>query len=339
MLGIGIIGAGRICGAHAAAAQALSETRLVSVSDVAPDRVGAAQERYGCRGHLDYREQLADLEIDAVVVGLPHWLHREVTIAALDAGKHVLLEKPMAMDVAECDAMIAAARSSGRTLMVGHSQHFFPVNLEAKRVLGSGAVGTVVMATDTWYKPFYDGERPAWFLDAAQGGGMWPMNGPHMIDRLMLFLESDVVSVQASVGNPILGLPATDMGLAFLRFANGVCAMIAHAGFRQGVNRFEMELTGTQAQLKIGGRQLWIGRDNAWEELRVPPIEVPTRPGCDASANAVFTAQMREFASAVLEARPPSVTAEYGRRVVQVLEGCEESSRTGAEVSLAETRA
>lgn len=338
MLGIGIIGAGRICAAHATAAQSLPETRLVSVSDVAPERVAAAQERYGCRGHLDYRDQLADAEVDAVVVGLPHWLHREVTIAALDAGKHVLLEKPMAMDVSECDAMIAAARSSGRTLMVGHSQHFFPVNLEAKRVLASGAVGSVVMATDTWYKPFYDGERPAWFLDAAQGGGMWPMNGPHMIDRLMFFLESDIVSVQASVGNPILGLPATDMGLAFLRFATGVCAVIMHAGFKHGVNRFEAEFTGTEAQLKIGGRQLWIGRDNAWEELPVPPLDVPARPGCDAPANAVFAAQMREFAHAVVEARPPSVTGQYGRRVVEVLEACEESSRIGAEVSLAGTR-
>lgn len=338
MIGIGIIGAGRICGAHAGAAAALPETRVAAIADIDPERLKAATEKWGGRPYADYREMLQDREVDAVVVGLPHWLHREATIDSLNAGRHVLLEKPMAMTTAECDAMIAAAETSGKTLMVAHSQHYFPANIEMRRRLQAGEIGGLVMGTDTWYKPFYDrGARPAWFLDDSKGGGMWPMNGSHMIDRLTFFIDSDVVAVKAKVGNPFYGL-STDMGMAFLQFANGVSATIAHAGYRDGVNQFEAEITGTEGQIRStgdrgGGTCIWRSREGAWEEIPVPTLEVPTRPEVTLQSP-VFAGQMREFALAILESRPPAITAEYGRRIVRVLEACEESSRSGREVRL-----
>jgi predicted dehydrogenase len=337
MLGIGIIGAGRICGAHATAAKALAETRLVGIAEVDAERLARATDRYECEGYADYHELLLSPEVDAVALCLPHWLHEKVAVESLAAGKHVLLEKPMAMSVAECDAMIAAARASGKTLMVAHSQRFFLVNIAARRIIESGGIGNLVMATDTWYKPFHDGARPAWFLDDSKGGGMWPMNGSHMIDRLCLFLGSEVVAVKAKVGNPIFGL-STDMGIAFLEFAGGVCATIAHAGYRDGVNRFEAEITGTEGQLKVsgdkgGGRHLWRSGDGGWQETAAQPLEVPLKPGTSLPS-LTFAAQMREFALSILEERPPAVTAEHGRHVVAVLEACVESSRTGREVRL-----
>jgi predicted dehydrogenase len=124
------------------------------------------------------------------------------------------------------------------------------------------------------------------------------------------------------------------MGIAFLEFASGVCATLMHAGYRDGVNRFEAEITGTEDQLRIdgdrgGGRSLWRSRKGEGEEIVVlaeePPIEIGmSRP--------VFEAQMQEFARSILEVRPPAITAEYGRRVVRVLEACVESSRTEREV-------
>src|SRR5262249_54060837 len=158
-----------------------------AIADVDAERLAKATERYGCPGYADYREMLQDPRVEAVVVGLPHFLHKEVTIAALNAGRHVLLEKPMAMDTAECEAMIQAARAAGKVRMVAHSQQFFPANQEMKRRLRDGAIGNLVMAADTWYKPFFErGTRPPWFLEDAKGGGMWPMNGSHMIDRLTM---------------------------------------------------------------------------------------------------------------------------------------------------------
>src|SRR5207248_2336643 len=117
---IGIIGAGRVSGGHARVAQALDDTRLVAVADVDAERAQQAADRFGCKSYTDYREMLAAPEVQAVVVALPHWLHCEATVTSLEAGRHVLLEKPMAMTVAECDTMIEAGRRSGRVLMVAH---------------------------------------------------------------------------------------------------------------------------------------------------------------------------------------------------------------------------
>src|SRR4029077_20183802 len=165
-----------------------------------------AANLYSCPVHVELDALLADPGVDAVVVALPHWLHCDGRVHAPRPEKHAPVEKPMAMTVAECDEMIAAARVAGRVLMVGHHHHFVPVNLETRRLILGGEIGTVVMATDTWYKSFYSDERPPWFLDAGKGGGMWPMNGAHMIDRLTYFLGSRVASVKARVGNPIYGL-------------------------------------------------------------------------------------------------------------------------------------
>jgi phthalate 4,5-cis-dihydrodiol dehydrogenase len=333
MLGIGVIGGGRICGAHATAAESVEETRLAAIAEIDPERLAKATERFGGRGYGEYRELLRDPQVDAVVVALPHFLHRQVTVECLEAGKHVLLEKPMAMDTAECDAMLRAAETADRTLMVAHIHHFFAANRELRRLVREGEIGAPVLATDTWYKPFWEGQRPPWFLDAAQGGGMWPMNGSHMIDRLTFFLGREAAAVKARVGSPVFGLSATDTGVAFLDFA-GVPATIMHAGFREGVERFEAEIVGTEGHVRLthsrAGRQLWRAKEGRWEETTVPGEEPPGTRG----PSGAFCAQMREFALAVREGRPPEVPGEYGRYVVRVMQACEESSRLGREVVL-----
>lgn len=339
MLGIGIIGGGRICAAHATSAQALVDTELVAIADVEPEKLAQQTQQFGCRGYADYRPLLEDPAVDAVVVALPHWMHREVTIAALHAGKHVFLEKPMAMTVAECDEMIAAARRSGKTLMVAHSQHFFPVNMAARKVIADGGIGNLVLATDTWYKGFWEGgKRPAWFLEDAQGGGMWSMNGSHMIDRLCFLTGDEVVAVKAKIGNPTFGL-STDMGTAMLQFKSGLHATIMHVGYREGVNRFEAEFTGTEGQLKLngdrgGGDCYWIGRGGKWDEVAVPEPELPLKPGAQSKPSSYMGGEMHDFARAIIEVRAPAVTDEYGRMIVRVMEACEESSRGGHEVRL-----
>lgn len=337
MLGIGIIGGGRVSRAHGNAAEALAHTRLVGIAEVDPERRATSTAQYGCRGYASAEEMLADDSVEAVVVALPHWLHADVAVAALRAGRHVLIEKPMAMNVEECDRILAAARESGRTLMIGHSQHFFPINREAVRRIAAGDIGEPVFATDTWYKPFWEGQRPPWFLDDTKGGGMWSMNGSHMLDRLQLFLQRSVVSVNAAVGNRIFGL-STDFGVAFVRFEGGLAATIQHVGYKDGVNRFEAEITGTQAQLRINGDRsgcnpLEISRNGSWEALPVAPLELELKSGASDPPGA-FAAQMQDFALAVREGRPPSVTGDWGRSVVAVLEACVQSSCDGGEVRL-----
>jgi phthalate 4,5-cis-dihydrodiol dehydrogenase len=333
MIGIGIIGGGRICGAHARAALALRETRLAGIAEPDAERRERAAQAFGCPVFPTGEALLAQSEVDAVVVALPHWLHCELTLAALAAGKHVLVEKPMAMTLDECDRMIAAAGVADRKLMVGHHHHYVPVNLAAQALVRNGALGRPVMATDTWYKPFYGDPRPDWFLEARKGGGMWPMNGSHMIDRMTFLIGSPVVAVKARIGNPIYGHSATDMGIAFLEFESGVCATIMHAGYRDGVMRFEAEVTGSEGQLRFTGRQLWRSCSGEWQEVPVTAPETACRPGTEPPAPA-FGLELLDFVQSILEGRAPGVTGEYAREIVRVLTACEESSETGREVRL-----
>src|SRR5207249_2875185 len=124
--------------------------------------------------------------------------------------------------------------------------------------------------------------------------------------------------VKARVGNPIFG-NSTDMGVAMLEFAGGVYATIMHAGYREGVNRFEAELTGTEGQLRVsgdrgGGEVFFHSREGKWTEVSAPPVELPLRPGVELRSP-VFAAEVREFALSILEDRDPSITGEYGRQI------------------------
>jgi phthalate 4,5-cis-dihydrodiol dehydrogenase len=336
MLKLGIIGTGRISGAHARATQALEGTHLVGCADVDPDRLAKFTSRFPCDGCESYEDLLARPDLDAVVIALPHWLHGDVTIASLHAGKHVLVEKPMAMTVAECDAMIAAADQTGKTLMIAHSQHFFPVNERARALIAAGEIGRIVFATDTWYKPFYEVERPPWFLDASKGGGMWPMNGPHMIDRMMMFIGRDVIAVKAMVGTHFVDVPATDTGMALLEFAGGVHATLQHCGYTNGVNKFEAEITGTKGQLRLTTTQLWQSRDGKYEEVPLEPSLPPLKSDwpADHSPGSTFANQLAAFVHSVQTGEEPPISARYGREIVRVLEACEESARLGREVRL-----
>jgi phthalate 4,5-cis-dihydrodiol dehydrogenase len=337
-LGIGIIGTGRISGAHAVAARAVAGVELAGCADVDPERRARFTDRHGGAGYASYEELLARPEVEAVVVALPHFLHCDVTIAALQAGKHVLLEKPMAMTVAECDAMIAAAENTGRTLMVAHSQYFFPVNQTARALIAEGAIGPIVFATDTWYKPFYADPRPPWFLDARQGGGMWPMNGSHMIDRMTTFIGSEIIAVKAMVGTYFVDVPATDTGIALLQFRNGVHATVHHCGYRagQGVERFEGEITGVEGQLRFTTQKLWRCQDGKYEEVPVTAALPPLKPDwpADKVPGATFANQLAAFRAAIRTGQEPVVSARYGREIVRVLEACEQSARLGREVRL-----
>ncbi len=138
-----------------------------------------------CTPYTDYTEMLKRDDVDFVIIALPHWLHYGATVAAAAAKKHIFIEKPMAMTLDECDRMAEAADRNGVKLMVGHSEHYQAPNITARRILHSGELGDIVFANDVWYKPFSLGIRPPWFLDRAQGGGMWQMNGAHMLDRII----------------------------------------------------------------------------------------------------------------------------------------------------------
>jgi phthalate 4,5-cis-dihydrodiol dehydrogenase len=326
MLGVGIIGGGRICHGHAKAIAANEGLlALRAIADIDPARAEGLSAQYDCAGYTDYHELLEQPDINVVTIGLPNHLHAQAAIDAARAGKHVFVEKPMALTLDECDAMIEAAKGSGVKLMVGHTQHFFAVNMLAHKLIHSGSLGDLAFMTDTWYKPFGLQMRLPWFLDRAQGGGMWQMNGAHMVDRMVWFADSPVVAVKAWIGNRLLGQNSDDSSIVMLQHANGLHATLAHAGYRVGDERWEGEFVGTEGMLKLAtfppNAGLWVARESRYEPVEYEP-------------NSPFNLEFELFARSILDDTPEPITPEYARHIVAVLLAAEESARTGREVVL-----
>lgn len=323
-LGVGVIGAGRAGVGHAQAISQIPHLRLAGVSDVNAEQLERVKSRFGCDTCTDYNQLFARDDVDLIVIALPNHLHCPITLAAAQAGKHVFIEKPMALELDECDAMNEAARKYNIQLMVGHSEHYYPPNIKAKEILSSGTLGAIVFATDQWYKPFGLAQRAPWFLDRKQGGGMWQMNGAHMVDRVMWLMNDRVGSVKAWIGNPIIKQQADDSSIAFLQFENGKAATLAHSGYENGVEENMTVFTCTEGMLKVNSRPpdtgVWVSKNNVYE-----PVSY------SAPLNG-FAAELSDFGEAILNGREAPINGEYARHVVAVLLACEESARTGREV-------
>jgi predicted dehydrogenase len=323
-LGVAIFGAGRAGHGHARAIAQTPGARLVAIFDTDQERANAFAETHGCQPFTSSDEVLRRDDIHLVMVALPNFLHEQATLEAASAGKHVFLEKPMADTIEECDRMLAAVERAGIHLLVAHSQRYFASTIEAKNVLQTGELGQPVFATDTWYKNFGVEMRLPWFLDRATGGGMWLMNGAHMIDRTCWVLDTEVESVRAAIASPFHHLPADDANMAFLKLRNGNHASIIHAGYKtRGVDKCEVEITCTNGMLKFDSysNQLAVDQDGAYK-----PIEVQrTEP---------FAEELKNLIGAINGTEQLKVTPAWGRHIVEVLLAAEESSRSGREVQI-----
>lgn len=326
-LGVGIIGTGRVSGGHAHAVKHTATTTLIAAADVDAGRVEKFAETNYCDAYTDYTELLKRDDIDFVIIALPHWLHYGATVAAAAAKKHIFIEKPMAMTLDECDRMTEAADQNGVKIMVGHSEHYMAPNITARRILHSGELGNIVFANDIWYKPFGLSGRPPWFLDRVQGGGMWQMNGAHMLDRITWLMASKVTAVKAWIGNPMVHQKADDSCAVMLDFASGTHAVFTHTGFAQekGNEWSEGEYILSKGMLRVNSRMnagVWTATDGNYEPA--PIDDVLTGTG--------FTGEITDFANSILTGAPSPIGPDYARHIMEVLLAAEKSSETGREV-------
>jgi len=323
-LGVAVFGAGRAGAGHARAVAATPGTRLVAVFDADRERAEAFAETHGCQAFTDSDSVLKLEEVNVVTVALPNFLHERATIDAASAGKHIFLEKPMADTVEECDRMLAAVDRAGVHLLVGHSQRYFASTVRARELLQSGELGAPVFATDTWYKAFGIEARLPWFLDRAQGGGMWLMNGAHMLDRTCWVLDSSVAAIRAWIGSPYHGISADDACMAFVQLRNGLHFTLSHVGYRnRGVDQCQVEVSCTGGMLRFDSysNQLAIDRDGRYQPIEVQRVDP-------------FTAELQNLVGTIRGSETLRVPPSWGRHIVEVLLAAEESSRTGREVCI-----
>ena len=328
MINIGIIGAGSYGAQHAEAIAAVDGVQLVAASRTTAPALNEFIARYGGTGYTDYHDLLADSAVDAVVIATPHHQHTAIVEAAARAGKHILLEKPMAPTAAECDRILAVTAAASVTLMVGHVNHFSPTYVRAKEMLDSGEMGEVVLGVSTMSKFWFESNRRGWHLDRASGGGMWLTAGIHCLDRLTWLVNSAVVSTSAQLSTRFHDQQADDVGMIFLRYASGAAGTIVSTGYASGAPKHLTELTCTRGMLNIdytGG--VMLGRDEQWRNVYTPAD--------DDWMHAALVGEWQAFLRAVGTGETPAVSGEFARHIMDVIFAAEESSQTGREVAVA----
>jgi len=204
-IGVAVIGSGSIAThRHAPEYDAHPDVEIRAFVDRVPERADKLAKKYGAKALATYKDALEMKGIDAVSVCTPNAFHAPITIAALNAGKHVLCEKPMATSAADAKAMIAACDKAKKTLMVGHNQRLAPLHVKAKQLITDGVIGKIITFRTSFSHPgpeTWSIEGPTgWFFDKKQAfvGSMGDL-GVHKADLLRWLLGEEIVEVAAMV--------------------------------------------------------------------------------------------------------------------------------------------
>lgn len=230
-IGLGVIGLGRGFMLTLPALRAHPGVRLVAAVDPRPDARAAFSREFSARAYAGIEALLADPAVEAVYIASPHGSHASQAMAAARSGKHVLVEKPMATNVADCVAMAKAAEVAGTTLMVGPSHGFDAPVQQAASLIESGAYGRVRMITALNYTDFLYRLRRPEELDTSRGGGVVYSQAAHQIDIVRRLAGSEVESVRATVGAWDPARAGDGAYGAFLSFTNGAVAMLTYSGY------------------------------------------------------------------------------------------------------------
>jgi phthalate 4,5-cis-dihydrodiol dehydrogenase len=230
-LNIGVVGIGVGASEILPAMESMPQLRLVAGADINPRVLETFRARYRARGYDSIEKLCADPDVEAVWVSTPNRFHAPHTIIAANHGKHVVVEKPMAISLAEAEAMIAAAEKNEVKLLCGHTQSYGPHIQTMRRIICSGELGKLC-ALHVWaYTDWMLRPRTPEELDPSQGGGVPYRQGPHQIDSLRLLGGGMVRSVRGTTGQWFSGRSIAGYYAAYLEFEDGTPATLMHNGY------------------------------------------------------------------------------------------------------------
>jgi predicted dehydrogenase len=333
MLRIGLVGAGAIADLHLTTFPHLRGARVVGVADPLLDRAQALAATVGVPAHQDYHALLdppgGGRQVDAVWICTPPFLHAEQTVEFARAGVHVFCEKPITVDLAEADRMIAACHQAGVRLMVGHVIRYYPETLRIKQLLESGDLGDPVFAfgrrlTDATLRGL-----SGWARDPKLSGGFAVESGCHEVDTVR-FLGGEVASISARVRYDDPTHPGFDTDYrALMQLRGGVGAEIAESRY-SGMAQWVWGVTCTRATA-ISRRRGQVSLARMGQEEQVSPVDPVTRPD---GVNASMLAENQAFVDAIARGDPVPIPGEEGRRNVEVILAGHRASREDRVVAL-----
>jgi predicted dehydrogenase len=347
-IGVGIIGCGRIFDMHMLGYEGRDDATVVAVADISEETRCGRAERYGIPWHyFDYRELLENKNVGLVEILTPHHLHREMALAAVEAGKHVSLQKPPALTVGEFDEIAAAAEKAGVTLRIYENFVFYPPIVKAKELIAEGAIGTPLnirmrtvagSAAGGWEVPL---EAWAWRVKEEMCGG-----GPFVFDdgyhkfSIALYLLGDVEKVYA-------WMEPMDLGEGMCVDAPSICVW-KHAGggpfgsidFTWAYDMYiKSDYYSADDRVEVTGTEgiIWVTRGHG-NMLDVPPLllyregRLTAFTDLEADWGASFRDSTRHLLDALREGERPHLTPPEGRRVLQFALAAIASAREGREV-------
>jgi predicted dehydrogenase len=354
----GILGAGGAAGVHAAALARIPGVRLAAVAGGSPNsaRARTLAGANDARHAAGLRELIEDESLDAVVLATPHPLHAAEAIAAAEAGLHVIVEKPMALEPAECDAMIAAADRNGVVLSVVSQRRWYAPARRVKLAIEDGRIGRPALATIEvlgWRSADYYA-MDAWRGTVeGEGGGVLVNQAVHLLD-LATWLLGPAVEVDgwtANVNHPEIDVE--DTAVAIVRFAGGALGTIVASNSQRPGLHARLHVHGTSGA-SVGvetdrGSSFVAGvslpsepRNDLWTvpgEEKLPDRwleeDRATLAGVDVASHH-HELQLRDMVEAIQTGRPPAVTGEDGRATVALMAAIANASATGGRVLMSD---
>jgi len=282
------------------------------------------QQRHGIpKGCADPSEIFSDPEIDAVYLATPVFLHSRHAIEAAQRGKHVLCEKPMAMNSQECQRMVDACRHHRVKLGVAYYRRLYPAARKIQELLSMGRLGKVILVRTTLVEPTAL-ERAAWrFVPHEGGGGLLMDMASHRLDLLCMFFGPPL-SVAALTGTRELGIPVEDTGSLLIAFAGGIQAVV-FASHCVHAPMDDFEIYGTHASVRVSPL------NGSTLELAGSPSETWHLP----KAENVHLPLIEDFNQAIRQDREPAIPGQEGMQATRLLEAAYQAAREGTVVRLA----
>ena len=342
---VGVIGTGLGASVHLAALTFLPETEVVAVCSRRADRALAAAHDYGIPAHLtDYRELVRTPQVEAVVVATPPHLHHQMSLAALEAGKHVLCEKPMARNLAEARDMVKIADRVGVVAMVNHQLRFVPLRTRIEELIEEDFLGEPHAATLTVHRsslndPF---DRPfGWLMEQEKAGGMLGATGSHHIDALRWWF-GEVKAVAGATATMVkrrrlpesstmAKVDADDNFAVLLKFGNGALGTVHVSATAAFEGDEEITLSGSRGTLRVRDGRLWGARlgEFALEEVPIPERLDGGLPEFDHFLTQPTALLLRAWTRAIRTGEPAAPSFADGVKVQELLDAVVRSSAQG----------